>query len=180
MDIYEPKIKDLIVISPDFFKDDRGYFFECFNKSKYSEIGINLSFVQDNESYSRRNVIRGLHFQCNPYAQGKLIRVIKGAILDVAVDIRKASPTFESYFSIELDDINRKQLWIPPGFAHGYAVLSSEVIITYKCTGYYNPSYEITIIWNDPDIGIEWGVNNPIISEKDKKAKKLKDIKILF
>ncbi|MCK4544557.1 dTDP-4-dehydrorhamnose 3,5-epimerase [candidate division WOR-3 bacterium] len=180
MDIYKPKIKDLIVISPDVFKDDRGYFFECFSKSKYSVIGIDLSFVQDNESYSRKNVIRGLHFQCNPYAQGKLIRVIKGSILDIAVDIRKASPTFGNYFSIELNDINKKQLWIPPGFAHGYAVLSNEVILTYKCTAYYNPSSEITIIWNDPDIGIEWGINNPIISEKDKKGKRLKDIKIVF
>ncbi|MCX7875000.1 MAG: dTDP-4-dehydrorhamnose 3,5-epimerase [Melioribacteraceae bacterium] len=163
-------IDGLIVIQPDVFPDERGYFFESFNKRKYESGGISFSFVQDNISKSKKGTVRGLHYQIGDYAQGKLCSVILGKVLDVAVDIRFGSPTFGKYFSIELSEENKFQLWIPPGFAHGFSVLSDEAIFSYKCTNFYNKESERAIIYNDIDLNIDWKIENPIVSEKDLKA----------
>ena len=165
-------IPGLLVIEPRVFGDDRGVFYETFNLNKFREItGIeDVSFFQDNESISKINVLRGLHFQNPPYAQGKLVRVSNGRALDVAVDIRKDSPTYGKYFSVELSVENKKMFWIPPGFAHGFVALEDNTTFDYKCTNYYSPDYEGTIQWNDEELGIDWGVENPIISEKDQKG----------
>ncbi len=160
-------ISDLFIISPDIFKDDRGYFFESFSEQKYSQLGINLNFVQDNISFSTYGTIRGLHYQVGEFAQGKLCQVLVGKVLDVAVDIRFGSPTFGKYFSLELSDENKKQLWIPPGFAHGFSVLSETALFSYKCTNNYNKEHERCIIFDDPILNINWSVKNPIISSKD-------------
>lgn len=161
-------IPDLFVIEPKIFEDDRGFFFESFVDKKYSEAGIDFKFVQDNISSSSFGTIRGLHYQVGEYAQGKLCQVLDGKVLDVAVDIRFGSPTFGQFFSIELSSENHKQLWIPPGFAHGFSVLSEHALFHYKCTNYYSQADERCIIFNDRDLEINWGVKNPIISDKDK------------
>ncbi len=168
MKIEKTFIPDLLVIHPDVFPDSRGYFFESFNQKRYGEAGLKLQFVQDNISRSIKNTIRGLHYQIGEYAQGKLCQVIAGTALDVAVDIRWNSPTFGKYFSILLSEENHTQLWIPPGFAHGFAVLSEYVIFHYKCTSFYSKAHERGIRYNDPDIAIKWQVDNPIVSEKDR------------
>jgi dTDP-4-dehydrorhamnose 3,5-epimerase len=153
------------------FGDQRGYFLESFNEKLFSEVvGKKITFVQDNESLSSKNVVRGLHFQKPPYAQGKLVRVVKGSVLDVAVDLRKKSPTFGKVFTIELSETNKRQFWIPEGFAHGFATLEDNTIFQYKCTSYYSPENEETIKWNDSTLGIDWKINEPIISDKDKKG----------
>lgn len=162
------EIKDILIFEPDVFGDSRGYFLESFNKSRYSEFLNDIEFVQDNESLSSKNVIRGLHFQKPPYAQGKLVRVIKGAVMDVVVDIRKESPTYGNHFSIELTEENKTQVWIPEGFAHGFETLEDDTIFTYKCTNVYHKASEGSIFWNDPELDIPWKSENPIISEKDK------------
>lgn len=157
-------ISGMYEIHPTVFDDSRGYFFESFRKDTLDE----WNFVQDNESLSQKDVLRGLHFQAPPYAQGKLVRVIKGAVYDVAVDIRLNSPTYGKHYSLVLSEQNKIQLWIPPGFAHGFLVLEPDTIFSYKCTNYYHKASEGCILWNDPDLNIQWNVNNPILSEKDK------------
>jgi len=177
LQIIKTEISGLLVIIPDVFIDERGYFFESFNENTFKKAGIDLQFVQDNISKSKKYTIRGLHYQVGEKAQGKLCKVVYGNVLDVAVDIRFGSPTFGKYFSCELSEGNHKQLWIPPGFAHGFSVLSDVAIFTYKCTNFYSKQDERSIIFNDPDLNIDWKVKNPIVSEKDLNAVSFKDIK---
>ena len=167
MNIIQTPLKDLLVIEPKVFEDDRWHFFESWNKEIFEKQGLKLDFVQDNQSLSSKGVLRGLHFQNPPYAQGKLVRVIQGSVMDVAVDIRKNSPTYGEYFSIKLSDKNKTSVWIPPGFAHGFVTLEDDTIFTYKCTAVYNKESEGSIFWNDKDLNIDWGMQKPIISEKD-------------
>ena len=167
MEIIKTPLEGLLVIKPRIFGDDRGYFFESWSKQSFAEIGLDLNFVQDNQSFSGKGVLRGLHFQNPPYAQGKLVRVIKGAVLDISVDIRKDSPTYGQHFSVELSETNKTIVWIPPGFAHGFATLKDNTIFTYKCTGAYNKESEGVLLWNDKDLNINWKVNDPLVSEKD-------------
>ena len=176
MQIKETPIKDLLIIEPKVFKDERGYFFESFKKNIFENYGIKLNFVQDNISKSKKGTIRGLHYQIGENAQGKLCQVIAGRVIDVAVDIRFNSPTFGKHFSIELSEENHLQLFIPPGFAHGFSVLSDEAIFSYKCTAYYSKEDERSILYNDPDLNIDWQIENPVVSEKDLKAKLFKNI----
>lgn len=168
--IEEVEIGGLKVITPPVFQDDRGYFFETYKKNVFEELGIPSYFVQDNESCSKKNVLRGLHFQKPPFEQGKLVRVIKGAVLDVAVDIRKESPTYGKYFSVLLSEENKKMFWIPAGFAHGFLSLQDDTIFSYKCTNVYDKNSEGAILWNDPAINIQWNVDQPIVSDKDAEA----------
>jgi dTDP-4-dehydrorhamnose 3,5-epimerase len=176
MKVEKTFIDGLLLINPDVFEDPRGYFFESFSKNKYGKIGIDLEFVQDNVSKSSKNTIRGLHYQVGEFAQGKLCSVLQGSVIDVAVDIRFGSPTFGKYFSIELSDKNKNQIWIPPGFAHGFVVTSDNTIFTYKCTSLYNKESERTILYNDADLNIDWQIDNPIVSEKDLKGIPFKNI----
>ncbi len=170
MRIHETGIADLYVIEPKVFFDERGYFFESYNETKFKEKGLDYNFIQDNQAKSQYGVIRGLHFQKGEYAQAKLIRVLSGKILDVAVDIRKKSPTYGKVFSVELSDENKKQLLIPRGFAHGYSVLTKEAIVEYKCDNVYMPSADGGIKYNDKDLNIDWKIpeEKQIVSEKDK------------
>jgi dTDP-4-dehydrorhamnose 3,5-epimerase len=161
-------IEGLKIIQPNLFEDERGYFFESYNHEEFSEAGISSNFVQDNQSKSNKGVLRGLHFQEPPFAQGKLVRVINGAVLDVAVDIRKNSPTYGKSFSIELNESNKTMFFIPAGFAHGFLTLEDNTIFSYKCTQLYNKNSEKTILWNDVDLNINWVFSNPILSDKDK------------
>ena len=168
MEVINGEISGLLIFQPRVFNDDRGYFFESFNQEKFNQlIGLNVQFCQDNESLSKKNVLRGLHFQKPPFAQGKLVRVISGKVLDVAVDIRKSSETYGKYQMIELSAENKKIFWIPPGFAHGFLVLEENTVFSYKCSNYYSPESEGTIKWNDKDLKIEWPISNPNVSEKD-------------
>ena len=169
-------IKGVYVIEPTVFDDDRGYFMETYHKKEFEENGLDVDFVQDNQSKSTKGVLRGLHFQYTQ-VQGKLVRVIKGEVFDVAVDLRKKSPTYGKYESVILSEENKKQFYVPPGFAHGFLVLSDEAEFTYKCTDFYNGPDEGGIIWNDSDIGINWPLDEDeiILSEKDKMLKSLKD-----
>ena len=182
MEVVETNIEGVIIIEPRIFKDDRGYFFESFSQREFEEKVCKTTFVQDNDSKSGYGVLRGLHFQKPPFAQSKLVRVIKGAVLDVAVDIRKGSPTFGQYVSVELTGDNHRQFFIPRGFAHGFSVLSEEVIFQYKCDNFYSPQSEGAIAWNDPDLNIDWRipVEEVILSEKDSKHPKLKDLQCVF
>ena len=164
-----------LVITPKVFKDPRGYFMESYNKQSYSNIGIDEDYVQDNQSLSEKGILRGLHFQAPPFDQGKLVRVIKGAVLDVIVDIRKNSPTYGKHYAIELTEENFKTFWVPSGFAHGFTTLADQTIFSYKCTNYYNQASEGGLMWNDPDLGIDWGIQNPILSNKDTKNALFKD-----
>jgi dTDP-4-dehydrorhamnose 3,5-epimerase len=170
LNLIKTSIQDLVLIQPDVFPDQRGYFFESFQKEKFLNLGIDAEFVQDNESMSQKNVLRGLHFQLPPFAQGKLVRVVKGAVLDVAVDLRKSSRTYGKWVSVTLDAKNKLMAWIPVGFAHGFLTLEDDTIFQYKCTNYYNKASEAGIIWNDPTLGIEWGTKEPLVSEKDLKG----------
>ncbi len=161
-------IDGLFIFQPRVFEDERGSFFESFQHEKFCEaIGQEILFVQDNESISHKNVLRGLHFQLPPFAQGKLVRVIKGSVLDLAVDLRKNSHTYGQHFKLILSAENKKQLWIPAGFAHGFLALENETIFAYKCTNYYHPASEQTLLWNDESLTIEWECSAPIVSEKD-------------
>ncbi len=171
MNIIETPIKDLLIIEPQVFEDHRGYFFESFSQLKLKQKNINLSFVQDNESKSNYGIIRGLHYQMEPKAQTKLVRVIHGTIYDVAVDIRKGSPSYGKWFGIELSHENKKQLLIPKGFAHGFSVLSDTATVFYKCDEFYAPEYDAGIIYNDPHLGIDWKIpeDKLVLSEKDSK-----------
>jgi len=168
-------IAGLLVIKPKVFEDERGYFFESYNEQLLEEAGLHAKFVQDNQSMSQKNVLRGLHFQAPPFAQGKLVRVIKGAALDVVADIRKNSPTYGKCFSIELNEQNKTMLWVPEGFAHGFLTLHNNTIFYYKCTNYYNKNSEGSVLWNDTDLNINWGIDTPILSEKDKAGTPFKD-----
>jgi dTDP-4-dehydrorhamnose 3,5-epimerase len=170
MKITETNIKDLLIIEPKIFGDHRGYFFEAFNQKKFEDFGLNYNFVQDNESMSTFGVLRGLHYQLEPYAQTKLVRVISGNVFDVAVDIRTGSPTFGKWFGVELSGINKKQFLIPAGFAHGFVVLSEEAVFQYKCDKFYYPEHERGIIFNDAIINIDWKLEEKDIhlSNKDK------------
>ena len=182
MKIIETAIEGVVIIEPRLFKDERGHFFESFSQREFEEKIRKISFVQDNESKSSYGVLRGLHFQKPPYAQSKLVRVIKGAVLDVAVDIRKGSPTFGKHVAVELTEENHLQLFIPRGFAHGFSVLSQEVIFQYKCDNFYAPQSEGALAWDDSDLNINWRIptNQIILSEKDKHHEKLKDASWLF
>ena len=170
MPFFETDIQGLLVFEPKVFEDSRGYFFEAYNEQIFSEAGINMKFVQDNQSKSNYGVIRGLHYQLNPYAQTKLVRVLDGKILDVAVDIRKNSPTYGKHFAIELSAENKKQLFIPAGFAHGFSVLSETAIVLYKCDAFYSKESEGGIVYNDPFLNIDWKIpgGRETVSEKDK------------
>lgn len=176
MDIQETKIKDVLIITPKVFEDDRGYFLESFRKKLFAQRGIDLDFVQDNISKSKKNTLRGLHYQAGKFAQGKLCQVVFGRVLDVAVDIRFGSPTFGKYVATELSEHNHDQLWIPPGFAHGFSVLSDTAIFHYKCTNYYDKDSERAILFNDKTLNIDWNITDPLVSPKDLEAKLFKDI----
>jgi dTDP-4-dehydrorhamnose 3,5-epimerase len=167
----QTKIKDLYIIEPTIFGDNRGYFIESYSRRDFVEAGLTMAFVQDNESKSKKGVLRGLHFQTK-HTQGKLVRVVEGEVFDVAVDLRDGSPTFGLWEGVLLTAENKKQFYVPEGFAHGFLVVSKEAVFQYKCTDYYAPEYDGGILWNDPDIGIEWplqGIEEVLLSDKDKK-----------
>jgi len=175
MEFQRLDLPEVILVKPDVWSDERGHFLETYHLEKYRERGISETFVQDNQSFSKRNVLRGLHAQIH-HPQGKLVRVVLGEIFDVAVDIRPDSPTFRKSVSAVLSGDNHHQLWVPPGFAHGFCVLSKTAHMQYKCTTLYRPDDEITIAWNDPELGIDWPVENPILNEKDRSASRLAEI----
>lgn len=170
MIVEELELKGILLIKPQLFKDDRGYFFESYQEKRFNEaVGSAINFVQDNESCSSKNVLRGLHFQAPPFAQGKLVRVLSGAVNDVVVDIRKNSPTYGKFLQVNLSQENKQMLWIPPGFAHGFLALEDNTIFSYKCSNFYNKESEGGLNWNDPVLNIDWGLKSePILSEKDK------------
>lgn len=181
MKIRETGIDGLLVIEPEVFVDSRGYFMESFSERKFRDLtGLDVDFVQDNESKSTYGVVRGLHMQLPPHAQAKLVRVVSGRALDVAVDLRKGSQTYGKHFAVELSGENHLQLFIPKGFAHGFAVLSDDVVFQYKCDGYYAPESEAAVIWNDPDLAVDWRIpaEDVRLSEKDKIHPKLKELKL--
>lgn len=182
MKVIKTAIEDVVIIEPDVFGDARGYFFESYSQKKFDEQVREVKFVQDNESKSKYGVLRGLHFQKGKDAQSKLVRVVKGRVLDVAVDIRKGSPTFGKYVAVELTEDNHRQLFVPRGFAHGFSVLSEEAIFQYKCDNLYAPQAEGAIAWNDPEIGIDWGLpaGDVLLSAKDAAHPLLKDSEYLF
>jgi dTDP-4-dehydrorhamnose 3,5-epimerase len=177
MNVEKTKLDGVLVIKPETFEDTRGFFLESFNKDRYREAGINFDFVQDNHSHSTRGVLRGLHYQ-KTKPQGKLVRVVRGEVFDVAVDIRNGSKTFGQWEAIMLSEDNKTQFWVPPGFAHGFVVLSETADFEYKCTDYYDSSDENSLLWNDPDLDIDWPIKNPILSRKDSNALKLFDLKL--
>ena len=170
MDVTTTNIEGLLIIKPRVFGDERGYFFESFREDIMKSNGVTSKFVQDNQSMSSKGILRGLHFQKDPFAQGKLVRVIKGSVLDVAVDIRKKSPTYGQHFLIELNEENKTMFYIPPGFAHGFLTLEDDTLFSYKCTNYYNKESEGAIRWNSKSLNVDWGIVNPILSSKDATA----------
>lgn len=177
MRVIQTKLNDCVIIEPDVHGDERGFFLETFQAERYAaQAGITLPFVQDNYSRSSRDVLRGLHFQIKK-PQGKLVRVVKGEVYDVAVDIREDSTTFGQWEAVILSEENKIQFWVPPGFAHGFLVLSETADFEYKCTDYYDDSDEGSILWNDPDLNIPWPIDNPCLSDKDTKAEKLTNLK---
>lgn len=180
MEIEEKEIEGLIEFFPKVFGDQRGFFLETFNESRYNKVLNKIHFVQDNFSSSNEGVLRGLHFQNPPYSQGKLVQVITGSALDVAVDLRKESETYGHHVKVLLSAEKRNQFWIPEGFAHGFLALEDNTIFAYKCTDYYNPQSEVTILWNDRNLQIDWQIDNPIISPKDKAGVLFKDFDTPF
>jgi dTDP-4-dehydrorhamnose 3,5-epimerase len=170
MDVTTTNIEGLLIIKPKVFGDERGCFFESFREDIMKSNGVTSKFVQDNQSMSSKGILRGLHFQKDPFAQGKLVRVIKGSVLDVAVDIRKKSPTYGQHFLIELNEENKTMFYIPPGFAHGFLTLEDDTLFSYKCTNYYNKESEGAIRWNSKSLNVDWGIVNPILSSKDATA----------
>ncbi|MGV3620979.1 MAG: dTDP-4-dehydrorhamnose 3,5-epimerase [Archangium sp.] len=172
MNVDTTSLPGVLLVSPRVFGDARGFFLETFSAQKYAEQGITGPFVQDNWSRSAKNILRGLHFQ-HPQGQGKLVSCTRGAVFDVAVDVRLGSPSFGKWYGVELSGENKKQLWIPPGFAHGFCVLSDVADFLYKCTELYAPKYEQSVLWNDPEIGIDWPVKEPLLSAKDAAARRL-------
>ncbi len=177
MEVIKTDLEGVVIIEPRLFSYDRGYFYESFSDREFTEKGCETVFVQDNQSKSSYGVLRGLHFQKAPHAQSKLVRVVKGKVLDVAVDIRKGSPTYGKHVAVELTEDNHRQLFIPSGFAHGFVVLSEEVIFQYKCDNFYSKESEGALMWNDPELGIDWGIaeSEAILSDKDTKNSLLKD-----
>ena len=182
MNVIKTEIEGLVIIEPRLFKDARGYFFESFSEREFAEKVAPVKFVQDNESRSSYGVLRGLHFQKPPYAQAKLVRVVKGRVLDVAVDLRKGSPTYGKYVAVELSEDNHLQFFLPRGFAHGFCVLSDEVVFQYKCDNYYAPQSEGAVIWNDPDLGIDWRIpqEDVVLSDKDRCHPAFKELDDVF
>jgi dTDP-4-dehydrorhamnose 3,5-epimerase len=180
MTITETKLPGLLVIDPKVFGDERGYFFESYNQKIFAEAGLDVEFLQDNESKSSKGVLRGLHFQAPPFEQGKLVRVARGAVMDVSVDIRKESATYGQWASFELSEYNKRMLWIPPGFAHGFVSLKDDTIFIYKCTGVYNRESEGSILWSDPDLAIDWGIDDPVVSDKDQQSTLFREFKSPF
>lgn len=175
MNVKRTKLPGVLLLEPDVFSDERGYFLETWTSTRYEDVGIQGPFVQDNVSFSKKHVLRGLHFQY-PQSQGKLVQVLSGQVVDVAVDIRVNSPTFGQWLSEVLSDENHRQIYIPPGFAHGYCVISDTAVFSYKCTDFYNPATGNGIIWNDPDLNIDWSIKEPILSPKDANYPRLKDL----
>lgn len=182
MEVIKTDIEGVVIIEPRIFRDDRGYFYESFSQREFEEKVCRTTFVQDNQSKSSYGVLRGLHFQKPPYCQNKLVRCIKGAVLDVAVDLRKGSPTFGKHVAVELTEENHRQLFVPRGFAHGFAVLSEEAVFQYKCDNFYNKESEGAIAWNDPELAIDWRIpaDKALLSEKDKLNKGIKEADFLF
>lgn len=182
MRIEKTFINDLVIVEPNIIEDERGYFFEAYNKTKFSDLGINIKFIQDNQSYSKRGTLRGLHYQNPPFAQTKLIRVLEGEIIDVVVDLRKNSSTYGKSFSLLLSAENRRQLLVPQGFAHGFSVVSENASVLYKCDQFYNKASEGGIKFNDPSLNIDWGISSihTIVSEKDKTLPNIEDCNSLF
>lgn len=184
MQITQTPIEGLLIIEPKVWKDNRGYFYESYNAKLFAEAGIDVNFVQDNQSFSQKGALRGLHAQSRPFEQGKLVRVLQGAVLDVAVDIRKTSPTYGQHFDIELSAENHKQLWVPPGFLHGFLTLEDDTIFTYKVSNYYDKNSEIGVMWNDPDLNIQWQEYMPesmfLLSDKDQALDSFSDFKSPF
>lgn len=175
MQIVETPLPGVLLVKPDVFADARGFFVETYSSERYAQVGIRGPFVQDNMSRSRRGIVRGLHLQ-HPRGQGKLVWVVDGAVLDVALDVRVGSPTFGRHVAYELSAENGRQMWIPPGFAHGFCVTSDSALLVYKCTDHYRPECEIGIAWNDPDLGIAWPVPEPVLSAKDRSNPRLRDV----
>lgn len=180
VEVIKTKIEGPLIFQPKVFGDDRGYFIETYNEKVLDALGFDVKFVQDNESMSAKGIMRGLHFQAPPFAQGKLVRVVRGAVIDVAVDIRKSSPTYGEHFKVELSDQNHTMIWIPEGFAHGFFTLEDHTIFSYKCTRYYNKESEGGILWNDRDLGIDWGIEEAILSDKDMNNPQFRDFKSPF
>ena len=181
MNIVKTDVEDVLIIEPKVFGDHRGWFTETYSKEKFNELGVHIDFIQDNHSFSaQKGTLRGLHFQLNPKAQTKLVRCTKGKILDVAVDIRDGSPTYKKWVAVELTEENKKQLLIPKGFAHGFLTLTDDVEVQYKVDEYYSPENDRSIRYDDPEIGVDWGIEDPILSEKDLNAPLLKDSNINF
>jgi len=180
MEVQTVHIEGLLIIRPAVFGDERGYFYESFNSQKFRATGLDTEFVQDNISKSSKNVLRGLHFQNPPFAQGKLVSVLQGSVLDVAVDIRKNSPSYGQHYSIVLSEENKTQFYVPPGFAHGFKTLEDNTIFSYKCTEGYNKDSEGAIKWDDEDLAIDWQVDNPIVSDKDKISPSFNDLVTQF
>lgn len=178
MNFIETPLPGVILIEPHVYTDPRGAFFETYRSDRFAAAGIDLPFVQDNQSVSQRGVLRGLHYQ-EPHPQGKLVRCTRGSLFDVAVDVRKGSPHFGRWYGVELSEENRKMLWVPPGFAHGFCALSEQADLAYKCTEVYRPEYDRGIRWNDPEIGIEWPLEEPLLSPKDDAAPLLRDATVL-
>jgi dTDP-4-dehydrorhamnose 3,5-epimerase len=173
--VRKTRLPGVVVVEPRVFGDARGYFYESFNAVRYAEVGIDLPFVQDNFSRSRRGALRGLHLQ-QPHPQGKLVSVLAGEVYDVAVDVRVGSPTFGQWVGERLDADSKRQLYVPPGFAHGFCVLSDDTVFHYKCTDLYHPEAELSVAWNDPDLGIDWPLQEPVLSGKDAAAPRLRDV----
>lgn len=171
MEVVDTYLNGVVHLRPRIFKDDRGHFMESFHLARFIELtGCKVEFVQENESLSHAGVLRGLHFQEFPHAQGKLVRVLRGAVADVALDIRAGSPTYGQHVMVRLDSTTKEMLWIPPGFAHGFLALEDHTVFSYKCTAYYHPPSERTILWNDPELGIDWGLDPPHLSPKDRQG----------
>ena len=180
MEIIPTEIPDVLIVKPQVFADDRGYFFESYNLEKFTAAGISAKFVQDNESKSAKGVLRGLPFHTPPFAPGQLVRVIRGAVLDVAVDLRQQSPTYGKWVAVKLTAENKWMCWIPEGFAHGFLTLEDDTIFSYKCTNVYNQASEGSIRWNDPALGIHWGTDNPNLSGKDSIAPDFNALEKIF
>lgn len=180
MNVIETEIEGLLILEPKVFGDDRGYFYESFHKERFGKLGLPTEFVQTNISKSSKDVVRGMHFQAPPFEQGKLVTVLKGGVLDVAVDIRSSSPTYGKYLAVELNASNKRLFWVPPGFAHGFRTLQDDTIFYYSCTAPYNFESEGGILWNDPDLNIAFGITDPILSEKDKLGVRFSDFKSPF
>ena len=180
MKVQQTGFEGLYIIQPSVFEDKRGYFFESWNQQKFRDQGLDFKFVQDNQSMSAANVLRGLHFQVPPWEQGKLVQVTQGSALDVVVDLRKDQPTFGQNYKLVLSSREKNMLWIPPGFAHGFLTLEDNTVFFYKCTQLYNKESERAILWNDPQLNIDWGIENPVVSEKDKSAMNFRDFNSPF